>query len=131
MIEIYKFEQRKQYVDKQTDSYEEDIEQKKKNWIYYDLGKESNENNKNIELTLLEEIKITHILGLKTEPKNKNIMNITVVRDDIKDKKVNKKKGADKYQIKIDFPSTNDSKNFITAFKKLTSKYKNLNKKNK
>ena len=131
MIEIYKFEQRKQYVDKQTDSYEEDIEQKKKNWIYYDLGKESNENNKNIELTLLEEIKITHILGLKTEPKNKNIMNITVVRDDIKDKKVNKKKGAEKYQIKIDFPSTNDSKNFITAFKKLTSKYKNLNKKNK
>ena len=130
IIEIYKFEQRKQYLDKQTDSNEED--QKKKNWNYYDLGKESNENNKNIELTLLEEIKITHILEMKAESKNKNIMNITV-RDDIKDKKLIKKKGVsfEQHRITIDFPSSNDSKNFISSFKKLTTKYKNLNKKNK
>ena len=82
-IEIYKFDKRKQYNDKQTDSYEEDIEQKKKNWSYYDLGKETIEQNKNIELTLLEEIKITHILGMKAESKNKNILNITI-KEEIK-----------------------------------------------
>ena len=124
-IEIYKFDKRKQYNDKQTDSYEEDIEQKKKNWSYYDLGKENGEQNKNIELTLLEEIKITHILGMKAESKNKNILNITI-KEEIKDKKLIKKKGLNylQYLIKIDFPSTNDSKNFISSFKKLTANYK-------
>jgi hypothetical protein len=124
-IEIYKFDKRKQYNDKQTDSYEEDIEQKKKNWSYYDLGKETGEQNKNIELTLLEEIKITHILGMKAESKNKNILNITI-KEEIKDKKLIKKKGINylQYLIKIDFPSTNDSKNFISSFKKLTANYK-------
>ena len=122
-LEIYKFDKRKQYNDKQVDSNEED--QKKKNWDYYDLGKETGKQNKNIELTLLEEIKITHILGMKPEPKNKNIINITI-KEDIKDKKEIKKKGINyiQYLIKIDFPSTNDSKNFITSFKKLTSNYK-------
>jgi len=122
-LEIYKFDKRKQYNDKQVDSNEED--QKKKNWDYYDLGKETGKQNKNIELTLLEEIKITHILGMKPEPKNKNIIIITI-KEDIKDKKVIKKKGINyiQYLIKIDFPSTNDSKNFITSFKKLTSNYK-------
>ena len=130
-VEIYKFDQRKQYIDKQTESYEEDIEKKKKNWNYYDLGKETNENNKNIELTLLEEIKITYILGMKAESKNKNILNI-FVREDIKDKKLVKKKGPNFNQviIKIDFPSSNDSKNFVTSFKNLTAKYKTINKKN-
>jgi hypothetical protein len=124
-IEIYKFDKRKQYNDKQTDSYEEDIEQKKKNWSYYDLGKETGEQNKNIELTLLEEIKITHILGMKAESKNKNILNI-IIKEEIKDKKLIKKKGINylQYLIKIDFPSTNDSKNFISSFKKLTANYK-------
>ena len=131
MIEIYKFDQRKQYIDKQTDSYEEDIEQKKKNWNYYDLGKEINENNKNIELTLLEEVKISNILGIKAESKNKNILNLTV-KEKIKDKKLIKKNGNNfnQFTIKIDFPSTNDSKNFINSFKKLTTKYKSINKKN-
>ena len=132
MVDIYKFEQRKQYIDKQTDSYEEDIEQKKKNWHYYDLGKETNENNRNIELTLFEEIKITYILGMKGESKNKNVMNI-MVREDIKDKKLIKKKGIsfNQFTIKIDFPSTNDSKNFVKSFKNMTAKYKIINKKNK
>ena len=124
-MEIYKFDKRKQYNDKQTESYEEDIEQKKKNWNYYDLGKETGEQNKNIELTLLEEIKITHILGMKAESKNKNILNIKI-KEDIKDKKLIKKKGINylEYLIKIDFPSSNDSKNFVSSFKKLTSNYK-------
>ena len=132
MIAIYKFDQRKQYIDKQTESFEEDFEKKKKNWHYYDLGKETNENNKNIELTLLEEIKINYIFGMKAESKNKNILNITV-REDIKDKKLIKKKGTNfiQTQIKIDFPSTYDSKNFVSAFKNLTAKYKTINKKNK
>ena len=132
MIEIYKFEQRKQYIDKQTDNFEEDIEKKKKNWNYYDLGKETSESNQNIELTLLEEIKITHILCMKAESKNKNILNI-MIKEDIKDKKLIKKKGNNFIQtiIKIDFPSCNDSKNFVTSFKNLTTKYKSINKKKK
>lgn len=131
-IEIYKFDKRKQYNDKLTDSYEEDIEQKKKNWSYYDLGKETGEQNKNIELTLLEEIKITHILGIKPEPKNKNILNI-IIKEEIKDKKLIKKKGINylQYLIKIDFPSTNDSKNFISSFKKLADNYKEKHQKKK
>ena len=100
MIAIYKFDQRKQYIDKQTESFEEDFEKKKKNWHYYDLGKETNENNKNIELTLLEEIKINYILGMKAESKNKNILNITV-REDIKDKKLIKKKELISYKLKL------------------------------
>ena len=81
-------------------------------------------------MTLLEEIKITYILGMKAESKNKNILNI-LVREDIKDKKLIKKKGHNFNQvtIKIDFPSTNDSKNFVTSFKGLTAKYKTINKK--
>lgn len=74
---------------------------------------------------MLEEIKITHILGMKAESKNKNILNITI-KEEIKDKKLIKKKGINylQYLIKIDFPSTNDSKNFISSFKKLTANYK-------
>ena len=130
LIEIYKFDKRKQYIDKQTDSYEEDIEQKKKNMNYYDLGKDDNEHNKNIELTLLEEIKMTHILGMKAESKNKNILNITF-REDIKDKKSSKKKGENfsQFVIKVDFPSSKDCKNFVHSFKNSTTNFKNKNKK--
>ena len=132
VVAIFKFDQRKQYIDKQTDSFEEDIEKKKKNWNYYDLGKETSESNKNIELTLLEEIKINYILGMKAESKNKNILNI-MVREDIKDKKLIKKKGNNFIQttIKLDFPSCLDSKNFVSSFKNLTAKFKSINKKNK
>jgi hypothetical protein len=82
-------------------------------------------------LTLLEEIKMTHILGMKAESKNKNIINITV-KEDITDKKLIKKKGVNytEYTIKIDFPSSHDSKNFVSRFKNTMINYKNKYKKN-
>jgi hypothetical protein len=128
-IEIYRFAQIKQYYDKQSENNLQNLEQKKKNWNYYDLGKETND--KNIELTLLEEIKMTHILGMKAESKNKNIINITV-KEDITDKKLIKKKGVNytEYTIKIDFPSSHDSKNFVSRFKNTMINYKNKYKKN-
>ena len=130
-LEIYKFAQIKHYVDKQTEINKDYLEQKQKNCNYYDLGKESND--KNIELTLLEEIKISYIIEIKAESKNKNIINLKV-KEDILDKKLIKKKGINYTQhlIKIDFPSANESKKFVSAFKIMTtnfkSKYKKKNK---
>ena len=125
LIELYKFDKRKHYYDKLSETSAEDIEQKKKNWNYYNLGKETEEKNKNIELTLLEVIKITQIMGIKAESKNKNIINITI-KEDIKDKKLIKKKGVtyEQYIIKLDFPSHNDSKNFVSTFKKMATNLK-------
>ena len=121
-IEIYKFESRKHYKDILKEYDKDYIEKIKKNKDYYDLGKE---NNENIELTLIEKIKVANILGMKAEEKHKNKLNINY-REDISDKKVSKKKGNNFVEkiIKVDFPTAKDTKTFIKAFKNLTTIYK-------
>ena len=125
VLEIYKFDNRKQYNDIQLNK--DDIELFKKNKEYYDLGKEKNEK---IELTLIESINISCILGIRAEDKNKNIIHIKY-KEYITDKKIPKMKGINYLEelIKVDFPSLKDSKNFVTAFKNLTEIYKNQKKK--
>ena len=96
---------------------------RKKKKEYYDLGKEddeSDESNKNLELTLLEKICANNILSIYPNKKAKNIVDIL-----IKDKK-NKKilNNRDNHNIVIDFSSDKDSKNFIMSFKYLISLYK-------
>ena len=122
IIEIYKFESRKHYTDL-LNIENDDIEKIKKVKDYYDLGKE---NDDNIELTLIEQIKISDILGMKAETKNKNVLNINYREEPSDDKKSNKKKAKNYVEniIKVDFPTNKDSKNFIKAFKNLADIYK-------
>ena len=112
-LNIYKFNNKTQYEDLENTLI---ILEQKKN-----LDENIEDNNKNLELTLLENISINNIISICVSPKNKNVVNIK-----IKDK--NKKN--ENYNIIIDFSSDKISKNFIKTFKSLISLYKtNLRKK--
>ena len=125
IIEIYKFVSRKLYNDILYESNKDYIEKIQKNQNYYDLGKE---NNENIELILIEEISISRILGMKSDLKNKNKLDVKY-KEEIIDKKKDKKKGRIEQSIKLDFPSAKDNKSFLNAFKNLTEIYKSQKKK--
>ena len=88
IIKIYKFEQKKHYNDFFYEMDKDYVKQIEKNKNYYDLGKE---NKENMELIFLEEIKISNILGMNNDGKNKNILNVKY-RVNATDKKANKKK---------------------------------------
>jgi hypothetical protein len=112
-LNIYKFNNKTQYEDLENTLI---ILEQNKN-----LDENIEDNNKNLELTLLENISINNIISICVSPKNKNVVNIK-----IKDK--NKKN--ENYNIIIDFSSDKISKNFIKTFKSLISLYKtNLRKK--
>ena len=64
IIKIYKFEQKKHYNDFYYEIDKDYLKQIERNKDYYDLGKE---NKEDMELTLMEEIKISNILGIKTD----------------------------------------------------------------
>jgi len=120
-FEIYKFTNRKHYNDV-TNEYDKELMEKiQKIKDYYDLGKE---NNEDMELTLIEQIKISDILGMQADKKHKNILNINY-RPEKNDKKSSKKKGNNNENIiKVDFPTPNDSKSFVKAFKNLMDIYR-------
>ena len=50
------------------------IMKKKEKQKYYDYGKEEDDNNKDLELTLLERVPVFDILAIKPNPKAKNIV---------------------------------------------------------
>ena len=126
IIKIYKFEQKKHYNDFYYEIDKDYLKQIEKNKDYYDLGKE---NKEDMELIFLEEIKISNILGINTDGKNKNILNVKY-RENATDKKANKKKiHYIERLLKIDFPTRKESKNFFDAFKNLTNIFKNKMKK--
>ena len=106
-LNIYKFNNKIQYEDLENTLI---ILEQKKN-----LDENIEDNNKNLELTLLENISINNIISISVSPKNKTVVNIK-----IKDK--NKKN--EMYEIIIDFSSDKISKNFIKTFKSLISLYK-------
>ena len=125
-MEFYEFEKQKEYNDIEIGNDEK--EKKRKVSEYYDLGKETNE-EKDTELVLFEKASVEDIISLNLDNKFKNIVNISI-REKIKDKEKDKDKKKAKRQsinifdIIIDFSSSNDSKSFITSFKKIISNYK-------
>ena len=123
VFEIYKFASRKHYNDALNDYDKESLEKIKKIKDYYDLGKEKQED---IELTLIEQIQISDILGMQAEKKNKNIININYRQEKDENKKYAKKKenNSNENIIKVDFPTPNDSKSFVRAFKNLMEIYR-------
>ena len=116
-IEIYKFDIKKQHNSNKTN--------------YYDLGLDF-EQQKDIDLIILEELKITDILGMSIDKKVKNIINMN-----IKEKysgKGNKKEEILKYHsynMVIDLSSSNDAKNFFKSFRKMSNEFKEHINKNK
>jgi uncharacterized Zn finger protein (UPF0148 family) len=132
-IEIYKFDIKKQHNSNKSN--------------YYDLGLNF-EQQKDIDLIILEELKIHDILGMNLDSKTKNIININIKDKIIKDKNSKNKNTKDKniknvnkkeeilkhyssYNIAIDFSSSQDAKNFFNNFRKMSIEYKNKLSKNK
>ena len=117
---IYKFYNEKQYIDLENTLIILDQKEKKE---YYD---DIEENNKNLDLTLLETININNIISISLNHKNRNIVNIKI-RDKKRDNIFNKIEQSNKsgiFNIVIDFSSDKISKNFIVTFKSLISLYK-------
>ena len=129
-LELYKFNKEKQYIEFENTIMILDRKKKKE---YYDLGKEDDieENNKSLELTLLEKISVNNIISISSDKRTNNIVNILIRenRGNIFSKIINNKINEE-YNIIIDFSSDKDSKNFISSFKSLISSYK-ANLKNK
>ena len=141
MLELYKFEKAKKYND--IEEGDDIKEKKKKTSEYYDLGKETNEENDNdTYLTLIEKFSICDIIALNSDNHFNNIINMSV-KDILKEKEKEKEKDKDKdkkkqkrlsvnfFQITLDFSSVNDSKNFIYEFKKSIKNFRAKMNKNK
>ena len=99
---------------------------------YYDLGKETEEEEKDTELVLFEKISALDIISLNSDKQFKNIVNLTI-RESIKDKEKEKEKDKKKlkkqqsinmFDMVLDFSSVNDSKLFVNSFKAIISKFK-------
>ena len=131
-IEIYKFDKKKQYDDFESTVL---IMKKKEKQKYYDYGKEEDDNNKDLELTLLERVPVFDILAIKPNPKAKNIVTCEIRGEEKKGKFFGFfKKESNSFEtisIIFDFSSTNDAKSFINSFKDLITKYKESLKKKK
>ena len=117
---IYKFNNEKQYIDLENTLIILDRKEKKE---YYD---DIEENNKNLDLTLLETISINNIMSISLNHKYRNIVNIKIReknRENIFNKN-DKSKNIGIFNIVIDFSSDKISKNFIVTFKSLINLYK-------
>ena len=126
-IEIYKFDKIKQYNDFETTVL---IRNKKEKEKYYDYGKEDDEedNNKDLELTLLERVHVLDMLKITHNPKAKNIVTCEIRGESKKEKLFGIfKKKENSYEIitiVFDFSSSHDSKSFLNSFKEMILKYK-------
>ena len=126
VIEIYKFDKQKQYIDFENTIQIMDKKQKKE---YYDLGADDNENtNMDLELTLLEQVSVVDIISIKANKNSNNIVNVSI-RDETKKVPIfglfkKKENNFITHTIVFDFSSSKDSKNFIQSFKSLISLYR-------
>ena len=112
-IEIYKFDIKKQYnLDKPS---------------YYDLGLNDDE-EKDRELIILEELKVSDIVGMNIDKKTKNILHFNIKVRNSKKNEDNKKKNEnlkfDSYNMIVDLSSSNDAKNFFKIFRNMSEEYK-------
>jgi hypothetical protein len=114
-IEIYKFEKTKHIIDKKN---------------YYDLGL-LNEEQKDRTLIILEELKVSDIIGLNVDKKTKNLINFNIrIKDnDLNKKKKNEKEKYESYNLIVDLSSSKDAKEFFKSFKKMSEDYKSFYKK--
>jgi hypothetical protein len=131
-VEIYKFDKKKQYNDFENTILIYNKKQKKE---YYDFGKEEQDDNDDhdLELTLLEKVPVLDILSLNYKANMKNVVECQI-RGEVKKGKFFGlfKKGESNYEtntIVFDFSSNNDAKIFINSFKEMIKKYKETIKK--
>ena len=110
-IEIYKFDIKKQH--------------NSDNPSYYDLGLNDDE-QKDRDLIILEELKVSDIVGLNVDKITKNILNFYIKN---KDSKKNDEKKHESYNLIVDMSSSNDAKNFFKMFKEMSDQYKKKYKK--
>ena len=127
-IEIYKFDIKKQHNINKSN--------------YYDLGLNLEE-QKDIDLIILEELKIPDIIGMGLDKKTKNVININIKDKNSKENKNTKDKNAkninkkeeiikyNSYNMTIDLSSTQDAKNFFNSFRKMSVEFKKQLNKNK
>ena len=80
-----------------------------KNKKDYDLGNEDTKDE--VELILMFEINISNIKQIKRAKKKKNLLTIELLKSENQIK-----------QVTFDFPSKNDSKQFINYMKNITKK---------
>ena len=128
-IEIYKFDKEKQYKDFENTIMIMDKKEKKK---YYDLGKDDNDENNDLDLTLLEKISVVDIISINADQKSNNIVTVSIRNEDKKDTIFGFFKKDNNYiihNIVFDFSSSKDSKNFILSFKSLINLYREKLKK--
>ena len=127
LLEFYQFEKQKEYNDLEVGN---DIKEKKrKTSEYYDLGKETEEEEKDTELILFEKISALDIVSLNSDKQFKNIVNLTVrerakEKEKEKDKKKLKRPSINMFDMILDFSSINDSKLFVNSFKTIINNYK-------
>ena len=115
-IEIYKFDIKKQYNSSKSN--------------YYDLGLNFKQQN-DMDLIILEELKVSDIISMNMDKKTKNIININIREKNIKkgDKKEDILKNHS-YNMIIDLSSFIDAKNFFKSFVKMRDEFKShFNKK--
>ena len=132
-IEIYKFDNMKQYKDFENTLI---LTNRKKKEKYYDLGKSDEDLNKEVELTLLEKVFVLDMLSIKHDQKLKNVI-ICEIRG--AKKKTGffsffKKKDEEEYEtlkIVFDFSSNGEAKEFILSFKEMMDKYRQFLKSKK
>ena len=126
-IEVYKFDKKKQYIDFENTIM---IMEKKQKKEYYDLGINEEDTNKDLELTLLENVSVVDIISISPH-KSANIVNVTIRDYEKKDSIFGifkKKENYITHTIVFDFSSDKDSKNFVQSFKELISEYKKKRK---
>ena len=132
-IEIYKFDNMKQYKDFENTLI---IANKKKKEKYYDYGQKDENLNKGLELTLLEKVFILDMLSINIDPKLNNVV-ICQIRGEKKKSGflgLFKKKEDVEFEtlsIVFDFSSGGEAKEFILSFKEMMTKYRQFLKKNK
>jgi DNA-dependent RNA polymerase auxiliary subunit epsilon len=93
---------------------------------YYGLG--IDDDKKDNELILIEEIKVIDVLGLQIDKKIKNIINFNIRSNEYNNKSQENQK-ISTFDIVIDFSSSKDSKKFLRIFKEMSIEYKNQFKK--
>ena len=128
-IEIYKFDKIKQYNDFEDTVL---IRQKKEKQKYYDYGK-NQENDSDLELTLLERVHVLDILKMLQNPKSKNLVTCEIRGEKKKEKFLGLfKKKENTFEIVtiiFDFSSTKDARNFMVSFRDFVNKYRESIKK--
>ena len=125
-IEIYKFDNNKQYKDFENSLIIKNRKQKEK---YYDFGKKYEDLNQDLELTLLEKVYILDMLSINTDSKIKNVV-VCEIRGE-------KKKGGffsffkkgeeeefETFKIVFDFSTKREAREFILSFREMMDKFK-------